>query len=95
MKTCFRIVILLSMVLELCALPQSTATAQTSADGSAMPAGLQEAFLAASAKPFSTQGGTYTTEYKGLGYRLNVEGLKGNLPARFGTRGSGTRGSNA
>jgi hypothetical protein len=76
MKTCFRILILLSLVLELCALPQHTATAQTSADESAMPAGLQEAFLAASSKPFSTQGGTYTTETNGMGYRLNVEGLK-------------------
>jgi hypothetical protein len=76
MKTCFRIVILLSLVLELCALQQSTATAQASADESAMPAGLQASFLAASARPFSTQGGTYTTETNGMGYRLNVEGLK-------------------
>jgi hypothetical protein len=76
MKTCFRILILLSLVLELCALPQHTAMAQTSADGSTMPAELQEAFLAASSKPFSSQGGTYTTEYNGLNYQFTTAGLQ-------------------
>jgi uncharacterized repeat protein (TIGR01451 family) len=37
---------------------------------------LQEAFLAATLKPFSTQGGNYTTEYNGLSYKLNASGLQ-------------------
>ena len=41
-----------------------------------MPASLQDAFFAASSKPFTMQGGIHTTEYNGLGYKLNVEGLQ-------------------
>jgi uncharacterized repeat protein (TIGR01451 family) len=78
MKTCFRILILLSMILGLCATAQQPVIAQAKADESkpAMPAGLQEAFLAATLKPFSTQGGNYTTEYNGLSYKLNASGLQ-------------------
>jgi uncharacterized repeat protein (TIGR01451 family) len=54
--------------------PMHPAQAQTTKQ--AMPAGLQETFLSASAKPFSTQGGTYTTEYNGLNYSLNASGLQ-------------------
>jgi uncharacterized repeat protein (TIGR01451 family) len=77
MKTFFCILMMSSMILGLCATTPQMASAQTrmEEDKPVVPAGLQQAFLAASAKPFSTQGGTYTSEYNGMDYRLNVEGL--------------------
>jgi hypothetical protein len=77
MKTCFRILILLSMILGLCAVTPQPVTAHAKASRNpAMPSELQEAFLAASARPFSTQVGTYTTEYNGLNYRFTTAGLQ-------------------
>ena len=78
MKVSFRIVILLSMILGLCLGAPSSASAQVDAAAGkpAMPVGLQEAFLGASSQLFSVQGGSYTTEYNGVEYKLNAAGLK-------------------
>jgi hypothetical protein len=72
--------------------PMHPAQAQTTKQ--AMPAGLQETFLSASAKPFSTQGGTYTTELQPE--RLRFAGASGRIKlghclARHGARESGKR----
>jgi uncharacterized repeat protein (TIGR01451 family) len=52
------------------------AQAQTSSQQQQTPAGLQDAFLQASSSPFSVQGGTYSADFNGLGYQLNVQGLQ-------------------
>jgi uncharacterized repeat protein (TIGR01451 family) len=54
--------------------PAQPAQAQTKTQE--MPAELQEALLAASSQPFTKQGGSYTTEYNGLNYRLTTAGLQ-------------------
>jgi len=59
------------------ALPVGTVlTTGQSPDGKRLPAGLQEAMLAASAEPFTHANGEFSTEYNGLGYTLNAAGLK-------------------
>jgi uncharacterized repeat protein (TIGR01451 family) len=77
MKTCFRIFTITCLLLGWLTIQPQTAIAQAAPlSENEMPSELQEAFLAASAKPFSTQGGTYTTEYNGLNYQLTTAGLQ-------------------
>jgi uncharacterized repeat protein (TIGR01451 family) len=56
--------------------PVTVVPAQASSQKQVISARLQDAFLQASSSPFSAEGGIYSTDFNGLNYQLNAQGLQ-------------------
>ena len=79
MKSIFRVVLMMSLVFGLFAtspIQPASARSNERQTSPAMPAGLQDAFLSASAQPFTRQGATYTSQRNGLTTTLSASGLQ-------------------